>query len=346
MEVPLMKKRIAAIGVFLLLVFAVSVFTAPAAEEKKMSKKATKLMTKALEAIQAKQPDQAIDLLNQVLALEPGNAMVHHNLGVLNFEKGKVDEAIANFEEALRLKNDYPQPLLALRQTLYEAGKNASGQKEYEKANAYLLKLDGMPRPEGENKSLLASAQYIIGFNFFNLKQYDKASEYFGKCQANEGLEKENLDLYANANYFLGMTNHIQGQYGISGEHFKKYLSLYAGSETRPAFFVHATFFIGANLFRQLEAKLAKGDVDKMTEAAQEMLPYLKTAVENKIPSEDAYVMLGNCHVFLKEYDLAVQTYQQLIELFPQSGQLKSYQAFLPELLKMQQQAQKTKKKR
>ena len=86
-----------------------------------------------------------------------------------------------------------------------------------------------------------------------------------------------------------------------------------AGSETKPEFFTHANYFIGANLFRLLEEKMAKGDVAKMTEAAGEILPYLNTAVEMKIPSEDAYVMLGNCHVYLKEYDKAMQTYQQLM---------------------------------
>jgi tetratricopeptide (TPR) repeat protein len=341
-----MKKYGVAISVLMLVMTLFAALASAGAEEKKMSKKTGKLMAKALEAINQKQPDQAIDLLNQVLAIEPGNAVVHHNLGVLYFEKGKADDAIANFEEALRLQNDYQNALLALRQALYEAGKNASGQKNIEKSNVYLLKLDSLPCPQGENKDLLASAHYVLGYNFFNLKQYEQASDYFGKCQGSEGLEKNNLELYANATYFLGMINHIQRHYIVSNEYFQKYLSLYASSEAKPEFFNLANFFVGANLFRQLEEKLSKGDVAKMAEAAQEMLPYLKMAVENKIPSEDAYVMLGNCHVFLKEYDQAVQTYQQLCELFPQSQQLKNYQVFLQELQKMQQQAQKTKKKR
>jgi len=341
-----MKKRNFAIGVFLLVFFVFAALAAPAEAEKKMSKKAGKLMAKALEAIKQKQPDQAIDLLNQVLVLAPENAVVHHNLGVLYFEKGMTDQAIGEFEEALRLQKDYQHALLALRQTLFETAKKASGKKEYEKANAYLLKLVGLPRPDAENKNLLASAQYVLGYNFFNLKQYPQALDAFSKCQASEGLEKDNLELYANATYFLGMITHIQGQYGVSYEHFKKYLALFAGSETKPEFFTHANYFIGANLFRQLEEKLAKGDVAKIAESAQEILPYLNMAVEMNIPSEDAYVMLGNCHVYLKDYDKAMVTYQRLCELFPQSLQLKNYQVFMQELQKMQLQAQKTKKKR
>jgi tetratricopeptide (TPR) repeat protein len=341
-----MKKRIAAAGALLLLVFAFSVFSAPAAEAKKPSKKVAKLMAKAQKAIQDKQADQAIDLLQQVVVLEPENAMVRHNLGVLYFDKGLTDQAIASFEEALRLQPDYQNALLALRQALFEAGKSASAKKDYEKADGYLLKLDGLPRPAAENKGLLASAHYLLGFNLFNLKQYTKAIEYFGKCQASEGLEKDNPELFANATYFLGMMGYIQGEYEVSNGYFRKYVTLYPEGSAKPEFFAHANYFIGANLFRLLEARLAKGDVSKLAESAGEILPYLKMAVENKLPSEDAYVMLGNCYVYLKEYDNAVQTYRQLIERFPQSPQLKNYQAFLPELEKMRQQAQKPKKKR
>src|SRR5512138_1793031 len=122
-----MKKRMAATGVFLLFVFVFSVFSAPAADAKKPPKKVAKLMAKAQKAIQDKQPDQAIDLLQQVVALDPENAMVRHNLGVLFFEKGQTDPAIASFEEALRLQPDYQHAQMALRQALFEAGKSASG---------------------------------------------------------------------------------------------------------------------------------------------------------------------------------------------------------------------------
>jgi tetratricopeptide (TPR) repeat protein len=341
-----MKKSIAAVGAMILLVFAFSLFNTPAAEEKKPSKKVVKLMNQAQKAIQDKQPDKAIDLLQQVIALDPGNAMVQHNLGVLFHDKGRTAEAIACFEEALRLQPGYQNALLALRQALFEAGKSESGKKEYAKANAYLLKLEGLPRPAAENIGLLASAQYLHGFNLFNLKQYTEAIGYFEKCQASENLEKESPELYANATYFLGMMAYIQGHYADSNEYFYKFLALFPEGSEKPEFFIHANYFVGANLFRILEAKLAKGDVSTLNESAQEILPYLKMAVENKLPSEDAYVMLGNCYVYLKEYDQALQTYRQLIELFPQSQQLKNYQAFLPELEKMQQQDQKAKKKR
>jgi tetratricopeptide (TPR) repeat protein len=343
-----MKKRIAAAGAFLLFVFAFSVFTVPAAEEKKPSKKVSKLMMKAQKAIEEKQTDQAIDLLRQVISLEPGNAMVRHNLGVLLHEKGQTDEAIASFEEALRLQPDYQRAQLALRQVLFEVGKAAMGMQKFDKSNEYLLKLRDLPYiyTGKENDNLLALARFYLGYNFFNLKQYPQAQANFELCQAMEGLEMENLELYANATYFLGMIDYIKNQYQNSCYNFKKYLKLYVAMEKKPEFFAHANYFVGANLFRILEANLAKGDIARIAESAAEILPYLNVAVENKLVVEDAYVMLGNCHVYLKDYDKAIAAYQRLCELFPQSPQLKNYQAFLQELQKMQQQAQQPKKKR
>jgi tetratricopeptide (TPR) repeat protein len=347
-EVPIMKRGIAVVSLFVLLTFAFAAVTAPATEENKMSKKARKLMDKALEAIKEKQPDQAIDLLRQVVVMEPENAMLRHNLGVLYFEKGLADEAIASFEDALRLQPDYQKAQLALRQALFEAGKDAMGKQKFDKSNEYLLKLKDLPYifTGKENDSMLAFARFYLGYNFFNLKQYPQAQANFELCQAMEGLETEDLDLYGNAAYFIGMIDYIKNQYEDSVDHFQKYLKLYVAMENKPEFFTQANYFIGANLFRLLEARMARGDVARMAESAAEILPYLNVAVENKIPSEDAYVMLGNCHVYLKEYDQAVQAYQRLIELFPQSPQLKSYQAFLEQLQKMQQPAAKAAKKK
>lgn len=343
-----MKKRGFASSVFFLLVFVFMVLAVPAESEKKIAKKAEKLMVKALEAINQKQPDQAIDLLNQVALLTPKNAVVHHNLGVLYFEKGLADQAVGEFEAALLFKPDYQQAQLALRQALFEAGKNASSKQEFDKSNGYLIKLRDLPYVYAgkENDDVLARARYLLGFNFFNLKQYPQAQENFELCQAMEGLEKENLDLYANAIYFLGLIESIKKQYEDANNNFKKYLTLYVAMEKKPELYGQANYFIGSNLYQRLEEKLAKSEVTRMAEEAAEIIPYLEQAITDKVSSEYAHVMLGNCYVYRNEFDKAMLAYQRLIGAFPQSPQLQSYQTYLAELQKKILLEKKTKKKR
>ena len=343
-----MKKHIIIAGA-LLLAFTAAAVASPAGTEtgeKKMSKKAAKLMAKAETAIREKQPDQAMDLLRQIVPLEPENAKVRHYLGMLLDQKGLPDEAIASFEEALRLRLDYLNAQLALRQTLFEAGKAANGKQEYEKSNEYLLKLIGLPYnyTGKENDVMLTMTRFFLGFNFFNLKQYPQAQENFKLCQAMEGLETDNLDLYANATYFLGMIDFIEKRNMDSADNFKKFLKLYATEEKKPQFFAYANFFVGNNLFLILEKKMAKGEVAGMETAVEEIIPYFEQAIADKFPNEDAHVMLGNCHVYRKDYAAAIKTYQQLIEAFPQSAQLENYKSFLAKLQEMQQQEQKEQK--
>jgi tetratricopeptide (TPR) repeat protein len=340
-------KRYASVFSLMLVLALVCAGAAPAAAaEKKMSRKAEKMMAKALEAVNRQQLDQAIDLYRQIIAMEPENAVAHHDLGVLLYKNGQSAEAIVELEETLRLKGDFQNAMLELRQVLYEAGKEAGGKKEYERSNEYLLKLVGLPRPEAENRNMHAWAQYLIGCNYFYLKQYEKADEFFRKSLAVEGLEKDDLELFANATYYLGLLHSIQGRYQVSNEFFMKYQSLFAGSESKPKEFVYSNYFIGSNLSQLLKERIEKGDVSTMGEAAREMLPYLAAAVEMEIPSEDAYVLLGNCYVYLNDTDNAVQTYQKLIELFPRSAQLENYRVYLEGLKNSQQPARREKKKR
>lgn len=341
-----MKRHTIVIAAILLLAFAFVLGAAPSGAEQKLSKKGEKLMAKFHKAIQEKKADEAIDLIRQVIVQDPEYAVAYHNLGVLLHQKGQVDEAIAGFEKSLQLQPEYLNAQNALRQSLFEAGKAALGAQDYAKANGYLLKLKDMPFPGAEGQGMLAFTRFYLGYNFYNLKQYPQAQEHFTACRALPGLETENADLYANSTYFLGMIDFIKKDYPSSAEYFKKYLQLYQGQEKKPEFYPFASFFVGNNLFRILEAEMAKGQVAGMEAKVAEIIPYLEKAIADKIPSEDAHVLLGNCYVYAKNYDKAVETYQQLIAAYPQSSELANYKTFLGQLQKMQQQELKTKKKR
>lgn len=336
-----MKKHVAVVAALLLLAFAFSLGAAP--PEKKLAKKAQKLMTKAEAAIRDKQPAQALELLQQVVALEPGSAKVRYYLGVLLQQNGRTDEAIAEVEEALRLQADFANARPFLRKVLLEAGREANSRQEFAKSNGYLAKLLEQPPapPAEENGRAQALARFLLGFNHFNLKQLAEARDHFAACLAVEGLRQENAELFANATYFLGMIDYMQDRFVESAQSFKTYLSLQETAEAKPQFYGHANYFVGANLFRILEARVAKGDMKDVQAATDEIIPYLEKAIAEKIPSEDPHVMLGNCYVYRNQVDRAVETYEALIAAFPQSPQLENYRVFLAELQKSRPKAKK-----
>ena len=53
--------------------------------------------------------DDAVAHLQEALRLRPDNASAHLNLGRALAAQGKSDEAIRHYNEALRLRPDYPQ---------------------------------------------------------------------------------------------------------------------------------------------------------------------------------------------------------------------------------------------
>jgi Flp pilus assembly protein TadD len=54
-----------------------------------------------------RQIDEAIRQFQEAIRLKPDDAESHNNLGTAFYQQGRTDEAIRQFEEALRLKPDY-----------------------------------------------------------------------------------------------------------------------------------------------------------------------------------------------------------------------------------------------
>lgn len=331
-------KRHVAVTAVLLLASALALAAPPAAETK-LSKKAQKLMAKAEEAIREKQSGPALELLQQIVVLEPESAKVRYYLGVLLQQNGRSDEAIPEVEAALRLQADYPNARPFLAKVLLEAGREANARQEFAKSNGYLLKLVDQAPAGGESGDVLAMAHFLLGFNFFNLKQSAEARGHFAKSLAVEGGSGSAAELVANATYFLGMIDYMENRFADSVQSFRKYLSLFEAAAEKPQFYGHANYFVGANLFRMLEARVAKGEMKDVAAATDEIIPYLEKAIAAGIPSEDPHIMLGNCYVYRNQVDRAIETYEALIAAFPQSPQLENYKVFLAELQKSRPKA-------
>jgi tetratricopeptide (TPR) repeat protein len=65
--------------------------------------------------------DEAIAQYSQALRLKPDFPLAHLNLGLALASQGRIDEAIAQYSEALRIKPDFPQARRLLKDLMSRA---------------------------------------------------------------------------------------------------------------------------------------------------------------------------------------------------------------------------------
>ena len=58
------------------------------------------------------QIDEAISQFQEAIRLKPDDAKAHNNLGIALVKKGQIDEAIIQYQETLRLKPDHSGPTI------------------------------------------------------------------------------------------------------------------------------------------------------------------------------------------------------------------------------------------
>jgi tetratricopeptide (TPR) repeat protein len=73
-------------------------------------------------------------LWRKTIAQNPGCWMAYNNLGVLEFQTEKIDEAIDNYERSLQLHSDYPEARYNLGSALLKKGEIDDAIKQCEKA--------------------------------------------------------------------------------------------------------------------------------------------------------------------------------------------------------------------
>jgi len=78
--------------------------------------------------------DEAIGQYQEALRLKPGYALAHNNLGIALSLKGQADEAIRQFQEAIRLKPDYPEAYYSLGLMFVNKGKIDEAIRQFQEA--------------------------------------------------------------------------------------------------------------------------------------------------------------------------------------------------------------------
>ena len=114
------------------------------------------------------QSDEAIREFQEALRLKPGYAQAHNNLGVAIVRKGQINEGISQYHEALRLKPDYALAHSNLGIALVRKGQSDEGIGEFQEA--IRLKPD------------YALAHYNLGIALVRKGQSDEAIKEFEKA--------------------------------------------------------------------------------------------------------------------------------------------------------------------
>ena len=143
--------------------------------------------------------DDAVKCYRQAIALQPGIAVAHYNLGIALNELGRPDEAVASYESALAIRPEFAEAHHNLANALSELGKRDEAIAHYSRAVAirpeYAEAYRNLTRVNPAEEHL-ASVQALLGDsslsdtdathlhfalgNIYNsMKRFDQAFEHF-----------------------------------------------------------------------------------------------------------------------------------------------------------------------
>jgi protein O-mannosyl-transferase len=142
-------------------------------------------------------------LWRTTIARNPSCWMAYNNLGVVEFEKGDVEDAVSKYERSLRLHPDYPEARYNLGSAFLQQGKIDEAITECEKAvelqptdpdahvvlgNAFMAKKD-LDRAIGQYQQALTihpedyNAHYNLGTAFQEKGEADRAASEYQKAR-------------------------------------------------------------------------------------------------------------------------------------------------------------------
>ena len=142
-------------------------------------------------------------LWRKTIAQNPGCWMAYNNLGVLEFQKDKIDDAMDNYERSLRLHSDYPEARYNLGSALLQKGKIDDAIKQCEKA------LELQPND--------SDAHVVLGNAFMAKQDIDRA---IGQYEQALKLRPED----SNAHYNLGVALQEKGETDRAAREYEKAL--------------------------------------------------------------------------------------------------------------------------
>ena len=218
---------------------------------------------------------EAIGQYQQALKIDPDLAGVHYNLGVALEAVGRAQEAMGHYEEAVRLKPDYVAAYYSLGNAFEKAGRLQDAMENYEQA----LRL----KPD------LAEAHYNLGTAFLRLGKFQEAMEHFQQVLR---LKPD----YAEAQNNLGIALARLGKLPEAIDHWKR--AVWSDPD-----FADAHNNLGIALIRQGRA--------------QEAVEHFRQALRIAPDMAEAHYNLGLALEQMGQVQGAIGHYEQALRLKP-----------------------------
>jgi superkiller protein 3 len=244
--------------------------------------------------------DRAIEQFEKAIALKPDFGPGYAMLGLIHNKQGKFDEAIRDYQSAVRLNTSKS----SRAQNYENMAQIYVSLTRYDEAVRYIkdaIELDPKRPSFYETLALIRISQGDVPATFDSLKQ---ASE----LRANVDLEAEaNSDPY----YFLGaayairfMQKGIESDFKEAVQWLAKAINLNAGE---------ATYY------------KALGTTFEKHKGFDEAMTNYKKAIEFDPKNPDHYFDLAGIYATQGNYDAAVETVNKVIEITPKSAQAFQY---------------------
>jgi tetratricopeptide (TPR) repeat protein len=292
---------------------------------------------------------EAVKNLEKAIELDPESAEAKKIYVGALFQSGSQAFGQRQVEQS----NSYFSKLIAIpgidqlnpdiyQQSLFQLGTNYFMMRQNEESNKYYVKLSEIPGFESGDKKLFIQTKYQIGANYAALRKYKEAAESFAKLIELPELETDFHTLYLSALYMLGLNSNFTGDFQTTSESLTKFLELAKDSTEHSQFLPLANLLLGSSQMTQLQQEVekienGKDKLKKIVELAKnkpEIETYLTKAIELNPGLEPAYMHLGNYYYYCNELQKSIETYNQLIEKFPDSPDLDQYKKFLTDISK------------
>jgi hypothetical protein len=329
------------ITMILLLVLALPQLSAQTEPDAKTLAKINSLMEKVDKAIEKKDGQKAMKLVEEVLVLKADHAPALHQKARFLYGSDPA-QTLSLLEQAVVADSSYlgaVKDLAALHyqnaQKLQQTDMNAAA-AEYEKA-ALVKNLESV------DKGLMIESLFNSGALRFQAKDLKSAIPVFEKLSSiTEPANDKQKNVIRLSFYMLGMAYIQNDQVEPAQKVLKKYIEL-SSDQPEDAYLPVARFILAESLMTELNARVEQINrdekEDKVTRIAaiaatrSEIVDYLEKAMAQKPEiSESARMYLGNYNYIAGNIDKAIELYEALISDFASSDQIGSYQTFLKEI--------------